>query len=474
MQKFDTRVQLLKYKILKSVAKACFDNNVFDRMDAIVEELFPDDNNNQRASALYLNREVAKKRIRIALGGNLHNKNSIEVIPLACNECPIGGYEVTNACQGCLAHKCQDSCKFGAISIDINGKAHIDKDKCKECGMCSKNCPYGAIVHLVRPCKIACKVDALTIDENQVAKIDNSKCISCGACAYMCPFGAIMDKSCLINSIEMIKASDHNKKYKVYAIVAPAIASQFKGISMGKLKSAIKEIGFYDMIEVAYGADKVALEDTEEVLEKGFVTTSCCPAFVKYIEINFPDMVKNISTSPSPMVRLAKHLKEKDKNCKVVFIGPCTAKKQEIKRPEIKKIVDSVMTFEELNAMIDAKEIDLENIEESQVNDATYYGRIFARSGGVTEAVQKALKELGREDIVLKPEICNGIEACKVALLKKQKGLSDTNLIEGMACVGGCVAGAGCFSHSNTAVNDISTYAKSSDKDNMKENTKNM
>ena len=474
MQKFDTRVQLLKYKILKSVAKACFDNNVFDSIDHIVEELFPEDNTNQRTSTLYLNREIAKKRIRIALGGDLHNKNCIDVIPLACNECPIGGYEITNACQGCLAHKCQDSCKFGAISIDINGKAHIDKEKCKECGMCSKNCPYGAIVHLVRPCKIACKVDALTIDENQVAKIDNSKCISCGACAYMCPFGAIMDKSCLINSIEMIKASNNNKNYKVYAIVAPAIASQFKGISLGKIKSAIKEIGFYDMIEVAFGADKVAIEDTEEVLEKGFVTTSCCPAFVKYIEINFPDMVKHISTSPSPMVRLAKHLKEKDKNCKVVFIGPCTAKKQEIKRPEIKNIVDSVMTFEELNAMIDAKEINLENIKESKVNDATYYGRIFARSGGVTEAVVQALKELKRDDVVLKPEICNGIEACKVALLKKQKGLSDTNLIEGMACVGGCVSGAGCFSHSNTAVNDIATFAKTSDKESLKENTKNM
>lgn len=472
MAKYDTRVQKLKYDILKEVAKSAFEGTMLDDVDNVAKKIFPDQKEGT-AAGLYLNREIAKKRIRIALGGNLHIKNSIEVVPIACHECPIGGYEVTNACQGCLAHRCIDSCKFGAINIDASGKATINKDKCKECGLCSKNCPYGAIIHLVRPCKSACKVNALNIDEYEVAEIDNEKCISCGACSVACPFGAIIDKSCLVNSIEMIQRSDNNKKYKVYAIVAPAIASQFKEYGIGKIKSAIKKLGFYDMIETALGADIVAIEDAKELIEKGFVTSSCCPAFVKYIKINHPELVQHISTSLSPMAALAKHMKEKDPNCKIVFIGPCTAKKQEIKLDSVKAYVDSVMTFEELQAMIDSRDIDLNTIEESPVNDATYYGRIFARSGGVTDAVAQAVKELG-SDMEVKPEVCNGIEACKLALLKKSKGILDANFIEGMVCDGGCIGGAGCFTHGKQDRNEIENYGKSSNIADIKTSIKNI
>ena len=460
MAKFDTRVQKLKYDILKRVAKSAYEGTMLDEVDSMAVEVFPYEEG-QKLTGLYLNREIAKKRIRIALGGNLHLKNSIEVIPIACHECPIGGYEVTNACQGCLAHKCQDSCKFNAITINTSGKASIDKTKCKECGLCSKNCPYGAIIHLVRPCKNSCKVDALKIDENEVAAIDNEKCISCGACSVACPFGAILDKSCLVNSIEMIQRSDNNKKYKVYAIVAPAIASQFKEYGIGKIKTAVKKLGFYDMIETAYGADLVAMEDAKELIEKGFVTSSCCPAFVKFIKVNYPDLASHISTSLSPMAALAKYMKEKDPSCKVVFIGPCTAKKQEIKLEEVEKYVDSVMTFEELQAMIDSRDIDLNSLEETKVDDASYFGRIFARSGGVTDAVVQAVKELG-SNIEVKPEICNGIEACKLALLKKSKGILDANFIEGMVCDGGCIGGAGCFTHGKTDKTEIDNYGKES------------
>ena len=458
MVRFDTNVQLLKYNVLKEIAQYAYEGTLLENIDKIPLKLFPEIKG-QRVG-IFRGREVAKERIKIAMGGDIKNPNVIEVISLACDECPIGGYEVTNACRGCIAHRCEEACKFGAISYDKEKKAHIDKNKCKECGMCSKVCPYAAIIHLIRPCKNACKVNALSMDEYDVATIDNDKCISCGACVYMCPFGAIMDKSYILDVIDIIKKSDDNKNYKVYAIVAPAIASQYPDLKLGQVINGIKKLGFYDVIEVALGADMVSIDEAEELAEEGFLTSSCCPAFVQFIKNNYPDLVKNISKNLSPMGKLAEHLKQKDKNCKIVFIGPCTAKKQEIKLDKLKNLIDVVMTFEELQAMLDAKSIDLKSLDETKLLDASYYGRIFARSGGLGEAVSEALKELKKDNFELKPCICDGIEQCNVALLKKSKNLLDANFIEGMACVGGCVGGAGCLTHGIKNRNEIDKYGK--------------
>lgn len=234
------------------------------------------------------------------------------------------------------------------------------------------------------PCQRACKVGAITTNrETKAAAIDNDKCISCGACVYSCPWGAIMDKSYILDIIEMIKQAKENGT-KLYAIVAPSIASQFSYAKLGQVVSAIKELGFTDVREVALGADMVALKEGAELVEKGKLTSSCCPAFVSYIEKSFPDLLPYVSHNLSPMGELGRYLKEKDPNCKVVFIGPCTAKKAEIKKDKVKPYIDSVMTFEELQALIDAKEINVTALEEDELNDASFYGRIFAHSGGLT------------------------------------------------------------------------------------------
>ena len=403
---------------------------------------------------VYKERAILAERVKIAMGGNKHNPNVIEVIDIACDECPIGGYEVTNACRGCLAHRCEDVCKFGAIVFDQNHVAHIDKSKCKECGACAKVCPYSAIRNYKRPCETACKVRAISMGDEKQACIDNSKCISCGACVYQCPFGALSDKSFILDAIKLLKEEKH-----VYAIVAPAIASQFAYAKLGQIVTGIKQLGFYEVVEAALGADMVAYAEAKELAEKGFLTSSCCPAFVSYVQKQFPALAGSVSHNMSPMATIAKFIKGMDKEAKTIFIGPCTAKKGEAQLPGVREYVDCVMTFEELQAVLDSREIDLTTLEETDLDNASGFGRSFARCGGLAEAAVEALKEQGI-DFEVKPVSCSGIEECRLALLKASKGRAEGNFIEGMACIGGCINGAGCLTHGERNKNKIDAHSR--------------
>lgn len=457
MRKFDTKVQHLKYKVLREVAKHAWNDTLLDNVLDIPKSIVPGNTPTMRC-CVYKERAILGERVKIAMGGNTENPNIIEVIETACDECPMGGYEVTNACRGCLAHRCEDVCRFGAISFDSNHVAHIDKTKCKECGACAKVCPYTAIISRKRPCENACKIKAISMNENKAAAINNDKCIGCGACVYQCPFGAITDKSYILDVIDIIKKSRKNKKYKVFAVVAPSISSQFTYAKLGQVITGLKELGFHTVIEAALGADMVADTESRELAEKGFLTSSCCPAFVDYIEKAFPDLVPFISHNLSPMATIAKYIKEHEAPCKVVFIGPCTAKKAEVQKEKVKPYVDVAMTFEELQALFDSKDIDITQLDEDVLDNASYFGRIFARSGGLSDAVAQGLKEQGIDDFELKAVPCNGIEACRVALLKKSKGVLDANFIEGMACVGGCIGGAGCLTHGEKNKTEVDKY----------------
>lgn len=458
MRKFDTKVQHLKYKVLREVARQAWNDTLFDNLLDIPKTLVPGNEPTMRC-CVYKERAILAERVKIAMGGDKLNPNVIEVIDIACDECPVGGYEVTNACRGCLAHRCEDVCKKGAITFDNNHVAHIDKSKCVECGACAKVCPYTAIVSRKRPCQSACKIKAISMNEQKAATINNDKCTACGACVYQCPFGAIMDKSYMVNVIDIIKKSEENKKYKVYAVVAPSISSQFTYAKLGQVISGLKELGFFTVVEAALGADMVAMAESKELAEKGFLTSSCCPAFVSYVKSAFPALAEHISHNLSPMAALAKYIKETDEGAKVVFIGPCTAKKAEAQLESVKPYVDSVLTFEELQALFDSKDIDITTLEEDVLDNASYYGRIFARSGGLSDAVAQAMKEQNIE-FDLKPAVCDGIEACRMALLKKNKNVLDANFIEGMACVGGCIGGAGCLTHGEKNKSEVDKYGR--------------
>ena len=458
MRKFDTKVQHLKYKVLREVARQAWAGTLAENAIDIPKIIVPGKVPTMRC-CVYKERAILAERVKIAMGGDKDNPNVIEVIDIACDECPMGGYEVLSACRGCLAHRCEDVCRFGAISFDENHVAHIDKTKCRECGQCAKVCPYSAIHAYKRPCETACKVKAISMGEDKQACVDNSKCISCGACVYQCPFGAITDKSFILNVIDMIKGSENNTKYKVYAVVAPSISSQFTYAKLGQVIAGLKELGFHTVIEAALGADMVAEAESKELAEKGFLTSSCCPAFVDYIDKNFPKLKEFVSHNPSPMAAIAKYIKEHEAPCKVVFIGPCTAKKMEVQKDAVKPYVDSAMTFEELQALFDSRDIDITTLGEDVLDNASYFGRIFARSGGLSDAVAEGIKEQ-ELDFILKPCACDGIEECKIALLQKQRGKLDANFIEGMACVGGCIGGAGCLTHGEKNKAEVDKYGR--------------
>ena len=458
MRKSDTKVQYLKYKVLREVAREAWIDSYMKNAIDIPKIIVPGKTSTMRC-CVYKERAILAERVKMAMGAGNNSSNVIQVIDIACDECPAAGYEVTDSCRGCLAHRCEDVCKKGAISFDHNHVAHIDKSKCVECGQCAKVCPFAAIVNRKRPCQISCKVKAISINEDNAASINDEKCIQCGACVYQCPFGAITDKSFIIDVIDFIKNSDNNKKYKVYAMVAPSISSQFTYAKLGQVISGLKALGFYTVVEAALGADMVAHAESKELAEKGFLTSSCCPAFVKYVKSAFPSLLPLVSHNLSPMATLAKYIKETDETAKVVFIGPCTAKKAEAQLDTVKPYVDAVLTFEELQALYDSRDIDITALEEDVLDNASYYGRIFARSGGLTDAVKQGLIE-HKLDFELKPITCDGIEECRTALLKKSKNVLNGNFIEGMACVGGCIGGAGCLTHGEKNKAEVDKYGR--------------
>lgn len=460
--KFDTKVQRLKYKVLKEVAVSYWKGTLLEDITDIPKRIAPGPKPTMRC-CIYKERAIASERVKLAMGGDKSNPNVLEIIDAACDQCPIGGMEVTDACRGCLAHRCSFACPKKCISFGDDLKAHIDKSQCIKCGMCAKACPYGAIIKRVRPCEAACKIKAIHPREgDEIAEIDEKTCTRCGACAFACPFGAIVDKSYILPCLDLLKDAK-NGKGRVYMIVAPSISSQFHYAKLGQVITGIKELGFHEVVEAALGADMVSYDEAGELVEKGVLTSSCCPAFVRYIETSFPELSDKISHNLSPMGSIARYIKSVDPEAKTVFCGPCIAKKMEPFEPNRNApYVDVTITFEELQALIDAFEIDLTNLEESPLDNASYFGRIFARSGGLRDAVAQALKERGQDDFPYKPISVSGLDGCKTALTQLKFGTMQGNFLEGMACTGGCIGGPCCLTHEIRDAATVDKYGKES------------
>ena len=251
-------------------------------------------------------------------------------------------------CRGCAARPCIMNCPKGAIS-SLDGKAHIDPDKCVQCGMCLKACPYHAIVFTPVPCADICPVHAISQKEDGTSFIDLEKCIHCGRCMQVCPFGAIMERSHIVD----IALALNDPALKVVAIPAPSICGQFKATT-GQILSAIRQIGFDEVLEAALGAEETARHEAAELktkMEEGqpFMTSSCCPAYTEWVRKHAPELQPYVSETRSPMIYAARIAREKFPGAVVVFIGPCLAKRFEA---EQSGDVDYVMSFEELGAFM--------------------------------------------------------------------------------------------------------------------------
>lgn len=459
MRVFETNVQQLKDSVLREVAALAWEDRLAAGILDIPEKIIPGPKATMRC-CIYKERAVVSSRVKMAMGGDHTNPCVVEVMSVACDECPVTQMTVGPACRGCIATRCVHACPKDAIHV-VNHRAEIDHSKCILCGKCLNACPYGAIIKNLRPCERGCKVGAISMGEDRKASIDYSKCISCGTCTYQCPFGAIMDKSYIVDAIETLRGAQ-KWDYHVYAVLAPAIMGQIAPATLGQLVTGLRQVGFHAVREVALGADMTAQAEASELLEKKVLTTSCCPAFVDYVEKNFPQIADRVSHTPSPMVMIGRHIKQQDPKAKVIFIGPCVAKKKEFQLGKTMGAIDCVLTFEELYPLLESRGIDITTLEEAPLDEASGYGRAFASSGGVAAAVAQALKELGvkPEDFQLNAAACSGIDACKAALFKMSKGIGDVNLIEGMACEGGCVQGAGILVRSPKNQAEVAKHVK--------------
>ena len=471
----------IRKNVFTEVARMAYAGGDYTNAEDLPYKIVPGDQPLHRES-IFLERAIAGERVRLAMGLGIrpiqtrslmtegmdaaavaeqyYEPPLVNIIPYACHACPENQYKVTVGCQNCLAASCQQVCPKGAISF-VNGRSFIDKDKCIKCGKCAKACPYHAIIHLERPCQASCGMDAIGADEHGRAVINQDKCVACGQCLVACPFGAIVDKGQIFQVIQSILKGD-----KVIAIVAPAFIGQFSGmVSPGKLVTAMKMLGFDSVVEVAIGADMCTIEEAKDFLEKvpaeqDYMATSCCPAWHSMIEKLYPGEMNKISMTLTPMVFTARLMKKEHPGCKVVFVGPCAAKKLEAIRETIRSDVDFVLTFEELMGMFEAKEIDFASIPDSEgLNEGTAAGRGFAVAGGVAQAVADLVKK-EHPDMEVKTARAEGLRDCRKLMTMAKAGKYKGYLLEGMACPGGCVAGAGTILPIEKAQKFVEKYSR--------------
>ena len=490
MRGIDTPVRKRRRRVFKEVANLAYHStNLKDDMEALPYQIV-DYEESIYWENVYLDRAIIRERIRLAMGMSLRPENRnrpghltqgveesnidekyyepplMQVIPSACNACPENRYEITDSCMGCVAHPCQAVCPRNAITM-VKGRSIIDQEKCIKCGKCKNVCPYDAICHKERPCKAACGINAIKSDERNRAVIDNSLCVSCGQCMVSCPFGAIADKSQIF---QLIRAMQSGRK--IVAQIAPAFVGQFgPKVTPEMFKTALKELGFAEVYETALGADLGCMAEAEHYVKEvasgkqAFALTSCCPSWAVMAKNLFPETIDKISNELTPMVATARIIKEKDPEASVVFIGPCASKKLEASRHAVRSDVDFVITFEELTGMFEAKGILLDEIKAmDEIKDATGAGRGYGVAGGVASAIEECIHKYypGTE---VKIEHAESLSECRKALLLAKAGKMNGCLIEGMACPGGCIAGAGTNIAIPQAAKEVAKFKAAAEKE---------
>lgn len=446
---------IIRRDLMSRTVKLLKEGNLVENIDRLPIEYSPRHNAAKRRCCIYKERAIIKYKMMPVLGFAVGDEKD-ELTPLsayaksalsresihhriltvadeACTSCVKANYIVTNLCKGCVGSACKMNCPKDAISFKHNGQAVIDDNKCVNCGICQKACPYHSIVYMPVPCEEACPVDAIKKDKYGVEQIDESKCIYCGRCVNACPFGAIFEISNIVDVFNKIQ-----QKKKVIAIVAPSIMGQYKA-STGQIFSAIKQLGFSDVVEVARGAMITAENEAQELKEKleegqPFMTTSCCPGYIEAVEKHLPELKPFVSHTKSPMYYTAEMVKNMHPDALVVFVGPCIAKRKEAHDTDL---VDYVMTFEELDSCFFGYNINMDECNALDLSKTTVESQMFGGSGGVTAAVLAQ-----NVTDAVKPIKIDGLNKKSITLLKMaSKGRAQGNFYEVMACEGGCIAG---------------------------------
>lgn len=417
----ETRTPLnIRPRILYQVAKAAWEGKLFEKRDELCDLIhheYEDD----------VSRHYVANQIRLAMGLDPHDADTI-----------LSEYD--------------EEALMGMTSTSV---IVADSSACQRCApgqrSCEQACPFGAIAQ---------------DDEGRVI-IDGERCLGDGYCVDACSFGALAQKSQFVPLIQLLRQKTH----PVYASIAPAFAGQFGDeVTPALLYNALLRLGFTDVIETALYADLITMKEAFEFddhvkTEHDFLITSCCcPVWIKLIENKFPHLISHISPSVSPMVASARVLKAFEPNAKVVFIGPCVAKKTEATLPDLQGAVDYVLTFQELSTIFEATGIDPKSSElynqyaqnaastpepdilkeDAEKKPASWSGRVYAHTGGVSAAVGATLEKLvPRRSQSFNPIKVEGVLDCQKLLSQIAEGQLTANFIEGMACKGGCVGGPG-------------------------------
>lgn len=310
-------------------------------------------------------------------------------------------------------------------------------------------------------CVTACMFKALEVKDGKV-ELNPDNCVGCARCIEACERKNLTFSHDAIRAVEIIKESEG----PVYALMAPAYIGQFgEDATPGKLRSALKGMGFTGMIEVAAFADILTLKESLEFSanmeqENGFQLTSCCcPVWISMIRRDFTKIVGHLPASVSPMIACGRIAKKLHDGCRTIFVGPCLAKKAEMREPDLVGDIDCVLTFEELKDIFEALSVDFSHMEEDENEHSAAAGRMYARSGGVSQAVKECVESI-RPDASLKPVCACGAPECKKMLQGILEGHIEGNFFEGMACPGGCVGGPKRNIDTGLAAERVEDYTK--------------
>lgn len=295
-----------------------------------------------------------------------------------------------------------------------------------------------------KECISSCQFGALQKDETGSVEVDPELCAFCGVCIDRCKAEKLKATTDIIPALKAIRSSEGS----VYALIAPAFLGQFSDVTPGKLRTALKKIGFDGMLEVALFADiltmKEALEFDQNIREESDfqLTSCCCPMWIGMIRKIYNELMPHVPGSVSPMIACGRTVKLLHPDALTVFIGPCLAKKAEAREKDIAGAVDYVLTFQEVQNIFDALGIVPSEMEESEKDHSSRAGRIYARAGGVSEAVSETVKRLNpNRTITVRTKRADGVPACKAMISELLEGKSSANFYEGMGCKGGCVGG---------------------------------